>query len=435
MVSTKYADRIPPEAMSQTLVRAIERPGLIESDDTALIIYDLSLLKARLQELKAAFPSETRHAVAVKANPLVGILRLISAQGLGLEVASLPELYLADTLGLPPEQIVFDSPAKTRAELRYALERGVYVNANSLAELARIATILGERPSASAIGVRLNPQVGTGTIRATSVATEHSKFGVPLDANHEDLCRRFLDFPWLKGVHLHIGSQGCPVEMLIEGLTRVVDFVNEANSYLHAHGTERYIEIIDIGGGLPVPYRTGDERIPLATYATQVIDVIKRCSSPQLTLITEFGRYLHANAGWAASRVEDVLRQGDVDIAVIHLGADMFLRKSYRPEEWHHDITVLKHDGTRKQEDEQRKTIIAGPLCFAGDVIADGILLPPIEPGDFVVIHDAGAYTHSMWSRYNSRQFPKVIGYQNNGESFDIIKKRETLHDLWNLWS
>ncbi len=435
MAETVYRDRIPPQAISEVFMRALNRPGLIEPDDTALIMYDLSFLRDRIAELIAAFPGDTLHAVAVKANPLVGVLRFLTSHGAGLEVATLPELYLAEKIGLSPDRIVFDSPAKTPAELVYALEHGVRVNANSLTELARIATVLGARRSTSVLGIRLNPQVGTGAIHATSVATQHSKFGVPLDSYREELFRQFHDFPWLRGVHLHIGSQGCPMEMLIEGLSRVVDFVNETNSYLHAHGARRHIEIIDIGGGLPAPYRAGEKRVPMATYATQVVDVIKRCSSPNLQLVTEFGRYLQANAGWAVSRVEDVMRQDDIDIAVIHLGADMFLRKSYQPEAWHHDISVLRQEGTLKQTDERRMTMIAGPLCFAGDVIADRISLPPIEEGDFVVIHDVGAYTHSMWSRYNSRQFPKVIGYKNHGETFDIIKQRETLQDLWEFWS
>jgi diaminopimelate decarboxylase len=82
-----------------------------------------------------------------------------------------------------------------------------------------------------------------------------------------------------------------------------------------------------------------------------------------------------------------------------------------------------------------RKYSIAGPLCFAGDIVARGVKSPPIETGDFVLIHDTGAYTLSMWSRYNSRQIPRVVGYRNQGESFEILKERETFEDLQRFWS
>jgi diaminopimelate decarboxylase len=79
--------------------------------------------------------------------------------------------------------------------------------------------------------------------------------------------------------------------------------------------------------------------------------------------------------------------------------------------------------------------MIAGPLCFSGDVIARDRQLPVIEENDFIMIHDTGAYTFSMWSRYNSRQMPKVIGYSDNGAHFEILKERERLQDVANFWS
>jgi diaminopimelate decarboxylase len=120
---------------------------------------------------------------------------------------------------------------------------------------------------------------------------------------------------------------------------------------------------------------------------------------------------------------------------MVHVGADLFLRKCYRPEDWHHEITVLDQQGKIKSGRDKNKYIIAGPLCFAGDILAKTIELPSVEKGDFIIIHDAGAYTLGMWSRYNSRQIPKVIGYYADGKRFEILKERESLQKVWEFWN
>jgi len=120
---------------------------------------------------------------------------------------------------------------------------------------------------------------------------------------------------------------------------------------------------------------------------------------------------------------------------MIHVGADLFLRKCYRPDDWHHEIIVLDSHGNIKTGIDKNKYMIAGPLCFAGDVIATEIILPPVEQGDYIIIQDTGAYTLSMWSRYNSRQIPKVIGYFNEGKTFEILRERESLDTLLAFWS
>jgi len=113
----------------------------------------------------------------------------------------------------------------------------------------------------------------------------------------------------------------------------------------------------------------------------------------------------------------------------------MFLRKCYRADQWHHEISVLGPDGALKTGRDHLPYRVAGPLCFAGDILGQGIWLPPVAKNDYLVIHDAGAYTLSMWSRYNSRQVPKVIGYRENGRHFEILKARESIRQVAEFWS
>ena len=120
---------------------------------------------------------------------------------------------------------------------------------------------------------------------------------------------------------------------------------------------------------------------------------------------------------------------------MIHVGADLFLRKCYRPEDWHHEVFVVDRSGKIKGGTDKNNYVIAGPLCFAGDMIAKEIQLPVVEQGDYIIIQDTGAYTLSMWSRYNSRQIPKVIGYIEEGKEFEIIRDRESLDKIVEFWS
>jgi diaminopimelate decarboxylase len=397
------------------------------ADHDAAIFYDFDGLARRLGLLQSLFPPSTLHAVAVKANPLLAVARRLQGLGAGMEVASLAELKLAEMAGFPPASIVFDSPVKTAGELAYALARGVHVNADSLDELARIACIVHDRPSSSTIGVRINPQVGTGRIAMTSVAGQFSKFGIPLLEQGPMLREAFLRHPWLSGAHVHVGSQGCPLELLVQGVRTIWEFVREVRA---SGGTAT---TIDIGGGLPARYRAEEKPPDLETYVTTLRRVCPGMFENPFRLITEFGRALHAPAGWAVSRVEYVKHSVYGNVAMIHLGADMFLRKCYAPDVWHHDIAVLDARGECKPG-PWRQYAVAGPLCFSGDILERDIELPELVDGDLLVIRDVGAYTFSMWSRYNSRQFPRVLGYENDGERIEILKERESAEDVVEFW-
>lgn len=423
------------ESCSRVLMRALADRHILREEDTALMFYDLTGLKHRLAELTAAFPESALHAVAVKANPLVRILRVIQKTGLGLEAASLPELCLAQNAGIAPGRVAFDSPAKSVRELEYALQAGVHINADSIAELERIDDLLRLMPLRGTVGLRINPQVGTGAIPMLSVAGVWSKFGVPIGPQREQVRACYLKYPWLSGIHLHVGSQGCDLELIAQGIGRVLDLALEVNQALIRAGQSRRITYFDIGGGLPVSYHPGVAVPSMAEYA----DLLRRRFPPlfdgTFQLITEFGRWVHAHNAWTISKVEYVKRDAGLNTAMIHVGADLLLRKCYRPEEWHHEISVAGPDGRLKTGVDALPYTIAGPLCFAGDIIAREIPLPPVEEGDFLLIHDTGAYTLSMWSRYNSRQIPRIVGYSDEGDHFEVLRERESLEEVVAFWS
>jgi diaminopimelate decarboxylase len=204
-----------PVSKIQLAFQAALKNGLIRNEDSAVIFYDLSYLEERILHLAKQFPPSTLHGIAVKANPLKRILDLLKKLDMGAEAASLGEVSIVLDTGYSPKKIVFDSPVKTIEDLEFALKTGIHINIDSLSELERVAAIKKKNTSDSTIGIRINPQVGTGTILESSVAGEYSKFGVPIKSGRADLIEAFTKYKWLTGVHLHVGSQGCPMDLLL----------------------------------------------------------------------------------------------------------------------------------------------------------------------------------------------------------------------------
>ena len=222
----KITPRLTDFEIEHRLKQAIAA-GWIRNEDTAVIFYDLDFLKERILHVCSCFPENALHGLAIKANPLYRILnfaREVSPQA-GVEAASSGEVNLALRAGFSPDRIVFDSPVKTMDDLAFAINAGVRLNVDNLDELSRIATLSGP----ASIGLRINPQVGVGKILESSVAGNYSKFGVPINYKRKELENAFLTYPWLTGVHLHVGSQGCSLDLLTEGIGILYDFVNILN--------------------------------------------------------------------------------------------------------------------------------------------------------------------------------------------------------------
>ncbi len=427
------AERKDPRISPDALAPSSERIGRILRDaldgnligDHAPLIqfFDLDAFASRIRSLRAAFPSTAEHTIAVKANPVAAILRIARAHGLGAECASPGELALARTAGFTPPTIIYDSPVKTERDIERLLDEGIRINIDNTAEFERILRYLRTTGiPAPSLGIRLNTGMRRGRYVQTSTATRGGKFGETARGISTFLRREQGAAHHLNRVHVHTGSQGYPVEMLVESITGAVAFARELNVRF-----DTPIDSIDIGGGLPVRYRPGDPLIGFEQYVRALRDGV-----PELfgfRIMTEFGRSLLAPPGWTACRIEYV-KTGRTRIALGHAGADLFLRSAYM--DWYHHITVFDPAG-RPKTDDIRPHDIAGPLCFSGDYIARRRLLPCIDPGDWLVIHDTGAYTSGMWSLYNSRFMPPILGYRE-GSAFEILFRGWDETDILRLW-
>ena len=420
-----------PADATITAVADAVRDRLLGEVDTAVVMHDLDLLETRIGQLRASFPASTLHAFAIKANPLVELLTRAVKHGMGLEAASIEEVHLALAAGCPPNRIVFDSPAKTRAEIRFALERGIRLNADNFDELDRI---VDERPedSTSIIGLRLNPLIGDGRIPTTSVAGSSSKFGERIDSVAEPLLARARRHPFLRCLHFHIGSQGMALDAFAAAAERVAAMQHLLNDSLGRH----QFDVVDVGGGASTDY-TGDDVVDPVMIGDSLRLAAPCWFDGSTELVTEFGRAVLANCGWALTRVEYVKQIDGRPMAVVHLGADMLMRPVYQPEHWRHRFSALPESGRVRSEKTDGWTV-SGPLCFAADIVGrEADLSADVQPGDWLVVHDAGAYTLSMWSRHCNRAMPAAYGYEatDDGWWFSLLRPRERPEDVVAFWS
>ncbi|WP_328377284.1 diaminopimelate decarboxylase [Streptomyces sp. NBC_00440] len=401
-------------ARREQAVRAAVATGLAGPESPVVGLLDIHGIRSGAAALRAAFEEVTPpgtsvlHAFAVKAAPLVPVLRLLADEGIGAEVASPGELALARAAGVRPAHTVLDSPAKTPAELREALAIGIAVNADNPQELARLDALVRSAPTASPLGLRVNPQTGAGSIGALSTATATSKFGVALrdEGAREWVVRAFLDRPWLNRLHTHSGSQGVPLELMAEGVRAVHELAEEINA---AAGRQQ-IDTIDIGGGLPVNFSSDGETPTYAEYARLLKATAPGLLDGRYGLVTEFGRSLLAKHGTILARVEYAKSAGGRAIAVTHAGVQVATRTVYAPASWPLRIAAYDSEG-RPSTAPVTAQDIAGPACFAGDLLAEDRELPLLGQGDYVAVLDTGAYYFAHHYAYNSLARPAVYGF------------------------
>ncbi|MER7579591.1 diaminopimelate decarboxylase [Kitasatospora sp. NPDC097691] len=429
----------------ELILRAAVREGLLDPDDAQLAGFlDLDAVAATVDALHRAFPDsvEVLHAFAAKANSLVPVLERLRALGMGCEVASPGEFAQALAAGFEPGRIVFDSPAKTRRELARALELGVAVNIDNWQELARVDELLTARQAGQAertrqagqtrsrIGVRVNPQLGAGAIGAMSTATATSKFGIALadEGNTARLVAAFRERPWLGWLHCHVGSQGCPLDLMADGVAATVALARRINRELG----RRQVVGLDIGGGLPVNF--ADDRVAPdhREYVERLRAHVPDLFSGEFRLVTEFGRSVLAKSGFTAAYVEYTKTSGGRAIAITFAGAQVATRTVFAPDSW--PLRVTAHDGTgAAKHGEPVEQDVAGPACFAGDLVARARPLPLLEPGDLVALLDTGAYYTSTPFSYNSLLEPAVHGVtvaSDGAVRFETLRRAQTVEDL-----
>lgn len=350
---------------------------------------------------------------AVKANSNLAVLNVLARLGAGFDIVSGGELQRVLAAGGDAGKVVFSGVGKSRAEMRMALQAGVYCfNVESASELERLQEVAAELGVQAPVSLRVNPDVDAGTHPYISTGLKENKFGIAIE-DAEEVYLRAARLPniHITGVDCHIGSQLTTLEPFMDALDRVlllIDRLAECGIYL---------EHLDLGGGLGVRYR--DEQPPCA--GAYMAQVRQRVEGRGLKLVFEPGRYIAANAGVLLTRVECLKINEGKSFAVVDAAMNDLIRPALY-EAWMDIVPVVPRAG------ESRNYDVVGPVCETGDFLGKDRELV-LEEGDLLAVCSAGAYGFVMASNYNSRG--RAAEVMVDGEHCHLVRRRETLQELF----
>ena len=385
-------------------------------------VYDAEIIRQQIAQLRQFDVIR----FAQKACSNIHILKLMREQGVKVDAVSQGEIERALAAGYQPldnpDDVVFTADVIDDATLALVAEYNIAVNIGSVDMLQQ----LGEVSPGHRVWLRINPGFGHGHSQKTNTGGENSKHGIW----HTDLLQALAVMQryqlQLVGMHMHIGSgvDYGHLEQVCGAMVRqVIDFGQD-------------IEAISAGGGLSVPYHFGDETIDTQHYFglwNAAREVIASHLGHPVKLEIEPGRFLVAEAGVLVAQVRAVKAMGTRHFVLIDAGFNDLMRPSMYGS--YHHISVLPRDGRPLASADLVETVVAGPLCESGDVFTqleggkvENRLLPAVAVGDYLVLHDTGAYGASMSSNYNTRPLlPEVLF--DNGESH-LIRRRQTIAEL-----
>ncbi len=379
---------------------------------TPCYVYSRDRVLENWSKLRAAFPQADIH-YSLKANANLALVRLMIEAGAGIDAVSGGEIFRAIRAGASPDQIVYAGVGKTRQELAYALEVGVgWLNVESSQELARIANIAHIMKKRPRVALRINPAVLADTHHYIATGHSAAKFGIPLEearslldkyANSQDVA--------IQGLHIHIGSQLGTVDRSVEAVKVVLRLIDAYPQITH----------LNLGGGFPVSYM-GEAVPPVEVFASALSACLNGYA---LQLLLEPGRYIVADAGILVVEVQYVKARPEGVIVVTDGGMTELIRPALYGAV--HDVLPV-HAPTNA---ERVNSHVVGPVCESADVLRSDVLLPPLTPGDLLVVSHVGAYGAVMGSTYNARPRPPEILVE--GETWRIVRRRETWEGLISL--
>jgi len=425
----------------------VDLARVAEKFGTPLYVYSTETILDHYTRLDAALaPLDHLICYAVKANSNRAILKLLADADAGFDIVSGGELYRVIAAGGAPARCTFAGVGKSREEIEFALEQGVYsFNVESEVELDYIDRIASAKSQRAPIALRANPDVDPHTHEYVSTGSRENKFGIALDqlpGVYERAAKmRNIE---IVGVQMHIGSQITEAEPFASAIKKAAPIVRELKSN---YG----IKFFSIGGGMGIIYRRALESgsgkwwhdhggessaFSIRDYAEAIVPPL---SDLGIRILVEPGRFLVGNAGVLLTRVRYIKHTAEKKFAIVDAGMNDLIR----PALYHsyHEIVPVKEPITstrlrattaRQASTSRNKTEkidIVGPVCESGDFFALDREMPELHEEDLLAIMSAGAYGFVMASNYNSRPLPAEALV--HGDKVSLVRRRQTWEDLF----
>ncbi len=385
---------------------------IVEQFGTPLYVYDLEVIQARINELRATLGSykNTQFLYAVKTNYNPHLVREIVQHGCGIDAVSIEEVKIGLLAGAESTDIMFTENNSTDEDIHETVRLGVLLNVGSLSRLEKF----GRAYPGHRVCVRFNPNVGAGSHATNITGGPDSKFGIATDELQTvlEIAKRYS----LKivGVHEHIGSGYLCQEEPLVALETIL-------------ATAQYfpdLEFIDVGGGFGVPYHPTEERLNLAELGEKIKTRFENfCTKYGRTLQLRFepGRYIVGESGHLLTRVNTIKQSPSHKVVVgTDTGMNHLLRVALHGS--YHPIVNVNNPTGKIQKYE-----IVGNICESSDFFAHDREIHEVREGDILDIQIAGAYGMAMASHYQFRDLPAEVLV--DGENARVIRRRETFEE------
>jgi ornithine decarboxylase len=379
---TELFDTHPEVSLDFEIVREAAR----QKYHRPFLIVDTAIVRGKVRRFRAAMPRVRPH-YAVKANPDRRVLKVLMQEGAGFEIASIQELDLLASLGVPLAEVFYSNPVKSRESIAYAAAKGVeWFVVDSVDELKRVYETKPDakqylRIATPTIGADwpLSGKFGAGAADAREIVAAAAKLGADL-----------------AGVTFHVGSQCRNPEnwrVALEKARALFDIMAKAGLKPR---------LLNIGGGYPVRHV---KPIPCIEVIGEVVNEALKAFPEEVQVIAEPGRYLVSDAGYFVCRVLGTATRAGK--RWMHWDAGLFGGVIESSE-------GLKYRIRTDRAGPDVPWTVGGPTCDSVDIVMRDEPLPSdLQEGDFIYIRNAGAYTTAYASQFNGFPLPEVRVFES----------------------
>lgn len=390
---------------------------------TPFYIYDEKAIRENVKYFYKAFsifPSFTEY-FAVKALPNPYILKVLENEGCGGDCSSLPELMLCEKSGITGHRIMFTSNDTPAQEFVYAQKLGAIINLDDITHIEFLKNALGGKLP-DTICFRYNPGPLKEGGNSIIGKPEEAKYGLTKEQMIQ--AYKICKAEGVKhfGIHTMVASNELNPDFFVDTARIVFELILEVQKECGVN-----IEFADLGGGVGIPYKSGQKKVDLDYVAkrTKVLydKMIVPAGLDPLKLCFECGRPITGPYGWLVTKAIH-----EKNIYRNYIGVDASMADLMRPGMYgaYHEVTVSGKENAPKDYVYD----VSGSLCENCDKFAVQRNLPKIETGDLLIIHDAGAHGRAMGFNYNGKLRAGELLLRSDG-TVKEIRRRETVEDYF----
>ncbi len=390
---------------------------IVKKYGSPIYVYDEAGIIRSSEKLADGFSwsKNYKNYFAVKATPTPEILNTLHKQGMGFDCSSRTELVIMKRMGISGNDIFFTSNNTPKEDFELAIELGATINIDDLTQVPVFIEALNARPYQK-VAARYNP----GDLKSgNAIIGEpvNSKYGMSINQLIEAF--KLLKESKIKsfGLHTMVASNELNSNYFTDTAQILIDTVEEIESQ-----SEIKFDFINLGGGFGLNYLPDQEEFEVKEAAKSIQIVLEKSDRLDLDVFTENGRFVTGPNGYLLTKVRYSMEKYKK-----YIGVDASMQNLMRPgmyEAYHH-ITVLGKEGYAHENQYD----VVGALCENNDKFAVDRMLPIIEKGDILVIHDAGAHGHSMGFNYNGLTRSAEVLLMQDG-SVKIVRNAETVDQV-----